>query len=440
MNENDEHALVVAERLPPDLMLLKMENESIMAVARTAPRDPLKIVAQLQQLIDAYPAAADEAIYRKPVGTVLEVVCAACGIKYEVVKLEQDTVCPACDAPAVQRGKAPQARKVKKFAEGLSIRAAESIRSIYGFTRMATTTETLDDGRAKLTGVLVDYAAGNVTSDERIVTPWYKSRGGQMARTPEDRFLNVVVKAEKARLRRDVILDNTPNIVKAMFRDACEKKLESLVSPEVVEQKILPAFAEFGITAEQLDKIVGRPRKLGWKQTDRLELRKILGALRDGETTVAELLADLDAGAKPAAGQPPAAGATMEDLTRGKPQAEAGAPPPAPTAGNGHKPAADPGVDAPAPAQGQDQQPGQPGPAAAPPPPSESSMAEAEYLELLPHAESLQAVNTLEKGLDKDTRFAGDEPARARVRAACGVKRETIRRGRGERTQQRSMV
>jgi hypothetical protein len=283
--------LASAQNLPPDLMLLKMENESIMAVARAVPRDPLKIVAQLKQLIDAYPAAADEAIYSKPVGTVTEITC-QCGIKYEVSYIDKDTtVCPACEA---KPSRDARTRKVKKFAEGLSIRAAESIRSIFGYTRLATTCDIRPDGSAKITGVLVDYAAGNVTSDERIVSPYYKSKTGAMVKTPEDRFIGVVVKAEKSKLRRDVILDSTPAIVKALFRDECEKKMLELVAPEVIEQKILPAFLERGISVEHLEKLVGRPRKLGWREEERLELRKILTALKNEETTVAELLADLD--------------------------------------------------------------------------------------------------------------------------------------------------
>lgn len=323
--EEEATALSIAERLPADMMLLKMENESIMAVARARPREPMKIVQQLRELIEAYPAAADEAIYSKPVGTVMQVTCAGCGIKYEVTKVEADTACPACDGT-----KHGAIRKVKKFAEGLSIRAAESIRSIYGYTRLATTTEEMPDGKVKLTGVLVDYAAGNVTSDERIVSPMYRARGGQMVRTPEDRFLNVVVKAEKAKLRRDVILDNTPNIVKAMFRDACEQKMGMLLSDEEIEQKVLPAFARYGVTPEQLDKIVGHPRKLGWTEEDRLALRKILNALKNEETTVRELLEGIDApgpngnnDCKQAAGR-----ASVEDLF-GKPEAQTQAPNPA---------------------------------------------------------------------------------------------------------------
>jgi hypothetical protein len=221
--------------------------------------------------------------------------------------VDSETSCPACE-----KSQFASQRRVKKFAEGLSIRAAESIRSIYGYTRLAVTTEPLEDGRAKITGTLVDYAAGNLTSDERIVSPFYKSRQGQIVRMPEDRFLDVKVKAEKSKLRRDVILDSVPNIVKACFRDACEKKLQELVSPELIEQKIIPAFAQYGLSAEHLERIIGRPYKLGWRESERMELRKILTALQNGETTAHELLGDLDA---PAPKKENGKGATMADLT-----------------------------------------------------------------------------------------------------------------------------
>lgn len=287
------------QQLPPGLMLLKMENESIMSMAQIHPRDPMKIVAQLKTLIEAYPAAADEAIYSKPVGTVQQVTCGnlRCGIKYEVQKIDRDTACPNCSAKDRK-----EVRAVKKFAEGLSIRAAESIRSIFGYTRLATTTDMLPDGNAKLSGVLVDYAAGNMTSDERVVSRKYKSSGGEIIETPIDRFLGVVVKAEKAKLRRDVILDSVPGIVKAMFRDMCEEKLKDLVSPELIEQKIIPAFAAHHISKEDLDKIVGKPLALGWDEETRLMLRKILTALNAEETSRADLMRDI--GGIPSTGRP----------------------------------------------------------------------------------------------------------------------------------------
>lgn len=413
-NQMIDGRLEAADRLPPDMMLLKMENESIMALARTAPRDPMKIIKQLGELIEAYPAAADEAVYSKPVGTVLEVTCGnpKCGVKYEVAKIEGDTACPNCESEARQ-----ETRKIKKFAEGLSIRAAESIRSVFGYTRLAVTAELLPDDKVKLTGVLVDYAAGNVTSDTRIVSPYYKSRAGRMVKTPEDRFLNVVVKAEKSKLRRDVILDSTPGIVKAMFRDMCDQKLTALVSTELIEQKIIPAFESYGITREQLDKLVGRPFRLGWTEEDRLSLRKILTALKNEETTVAELLADLydreddeGNGASSSGNGPVNAGDLMQ--------------PAAKTATNGRTPTTE------TPSTGAAKNGGS-APAAAGPEAAATSQAPTEplaaFADRLAACRQLGEVNALEEELIR--RFQTDAQ-RAEVAGRCQERRDQIKSGR----------
>lgn len=280
-------SLQVAQHLPADLMLLKIEGETMMSAARIQPRRPMVLVAQLKELIDAYPAAAEEAIYSRPVGRVFEVVCDDCGIQYTVARVDASTQCPVCESR-----KHAQTKPVQKLAEGLSIRAAESIRSVMGYTRMAENTERLPDGSMKISAILTDYAAGNITSKDRVVSP-FKKRGGKVERIEEDRFLDVVVKAEQAKLRRDVILDSTPAIVKALFRDECEKKMAELVPDEVIEQRILPAFASYGITLPHLEKLIGREKSLGWREEDRLQLRKLLNALKNEETTAKDLIADL---------------------------------------------------------------------------------------------------------------------------------------------------
>ncbi len=419
--ESNGGAILAAQQLSPDMMLLKMENESIMAVARTAPRDPMKIVQQLQQLIDAYPAAADDAIYRKPVGTVMEITC-ECGIKYEanIKWVNRKPVADKEPCPNCGEFKPKKQESVKKYAEGLSARAAESIRSIFGYTRLATTTEVQEDGKARITGVLVDYAAGNITSDERVVSPFYKTRDGTMTRQPEDRFLNLTVKSEISKLRRDVILLSTPNIVKACFKDACEQKIRGLISDEVIEQKIIPAFAAFGITPDKLDKIIGRPHALGWKEEQRLECRKILSALKNEETTVAELLAGLgdDNGAAPAAGKtaPKSAGVTMADSTGTAPEPPFNPPTAAEQAAA--EPEATGPEDYPAP-QSQD---------ATPAPAAEFVLDE--WLEAVAAAETIKRV----REIVDSTKGISSPHDRETVVSACAQREEEIRGTRGERT------
>lgn len=282
--------LQAVQHLPPDLMLLKMENEQMFSVARMQPRDDAKIVQRLQALVDAYPAAADEAVYCKPVGSVFKVQCEKCNHTYEMPKLK-DFYCPRCKHDRIIFD--PQPRKIKKYAENLSIRAAETVRSIFGFNRLETSMTLLPDGRAEISGVFVDFAACNVTMDKRIVSPHYKSSEGQMMTVSEDRFLNLTVKAEKSKLARDIILDSVPNIIKAAFRDMCEKKALECLTPEKMDQ-IVAKFGTVGITLEHLEKIVGQAKALGWTEQHRSELHKLWNAIKNEETTVAEILEDLE--------------------------------------------------------------------------------------------------------------------------------------------------
>jgi hypothetical protein len=381
--------------MPADMALLKMENDQIFAVAKAKPREPAQIVAQLRSLLDAYPAAAAGAIYSKPVGTVQEVTCGRCGIRYQVQKVDRDTACVACDST-----EHASVRPVKKFAEGLSIRAAETIRSVYGYTRLATKTDLIEDDKVRITGTVVDYASGNITTDERIVSPWYKAKTGQMTKTPEDRFLNVVVKAEKSKLRRDIILDNTPAMVKTAFRDYCEQKNGTLVTQEEIDQKIIPAFATFGLTPAHLDKIIGTPRSAGWTEEHRLQLRKILVALKQDETTVRELLDGLEA--KPKAPETPRGGATLADLT-GKPKTESGktadvAPEPKP----------------------------EPSPAVAPP--DDLDITLTEWLDEVAKCSCIREVQDLEKRASEVP-----EALRPQVLEACLARKKAIRDSRGGR-------
>lgn len=310
-------------QIPRDMMLLKMENESIMALAQTKPRNPAEVVKQLQAVIDAYPAAADDAIYCKPVGTVYVIQCGDCPKRYEVAWKDKDKAhCPACDSQ-----KKKSTRKETKFAENLSIRAAETVRSIYGFNRLATTSEEIEDGKVRISGTFIDYAAGTMTSDERIVSPWYKSKYNGMQRIEEDRFLNLTVKSEKAKLRRDIILDAVPAIVKAAFRDACEKKIAETVTPEVIEATVLPYFASQGLTADHLDALVGTPRRMGWTNSHLLFLRKLAAGLKNGEFTPESLREKASDDPEPTATTQPkqetTPGATTEaDLTNPKKKRE----------------------------------------------------------------------------------------------------------------------
>jgi len=294
MSTELSHHLQQAAQLPPDLMLLKMENETMMSAAAVRPRDYKKVMEQLRNLIEAYPEFADDAIYCKPVGKVYEVHChnAECKHKFESSKQPtSETECPRCGT----KYNGTPAKRVQKYAEGLSIRAAESIRSLFGYNRLAVTETALPDGRVKITGVFVDFAAATITIDERTVSPYYTAYDGTKTLINEDRFLNVTVKAEKSKLRRDVIVGSIPSELKAGYMDACNKKLEELLTDEKVGE-IVKAFERFGVDEKSLEQLIGRPRSMGWTTEDRVRLTKIYSSLKNEEITAAELLNDLEGG------------------------------------------------------------------------------------------------------------------------------------------------
>ena len=288
--EGTHTELARAKDLPRDVMLLKMDHESIMAAAAVRPRNNALILKELLAIIDAYPAAADDAIYCKPVGTVWAIKCGKCGNRFE--SSDRDTECPKCGS---EKHEKDEARKVKKYAENLSIRAAETIRSIYGANSLRVAEEMLPDGKIRLTGIFVDYATATMTSDERIVSPWYKKRGGGMERIAEDRFLNLTVKAEKAKLRRDLILDAVPAVLKAAYRDACEKKIVATVTAGYIEDHIIPFLPSIGLDMQDAEYIVSKPRSMGWTNEDIATLRKVCSGLKNGEFTKAELFDELRA-------------------------------------------------------------------------------------------------------------------------------------------------
>lgn len=277
-----------ATEMPRDLALLKMDHETIVAAAAIRPRNNTLILKELLSIIDAYPAAADDAVYSKPVGTVFAIKCAKCGNRFEAADSKSE--CPKCGSPGSDKD---EVRKVKKYAEGLSIRAAETIRSIYGANSLRITEQDLPDGKVRLTGVFVDYATATMTSDERTVSPWYKRRGGGMEKIAEDRFLSLTVKAEKAKLRRDLILDAVPAILKAAFRDACEKKIMATVTAGYVEDNILPFLRTIGLTEADAETIVGKPRSMGWTNEEVATLRHVCSALKNGEYTKEQLFEEL---------------------------------------------------------------------------------------------------------------------------------------------------
>ena len=236
--------------LPPDMAILKLENETIQSLAAARPRDMEKMKAELTSQLLAFPALAEDAIYEKPVG------------------------------------KDPETGE-QRVARGLSVRSAEVLAEAYGFNRVRVDVTQVDDNHVKVEATFTDYQRGRIWQDAGILSKFYKDRYGKMNRTPDDRFYNVVVKAESSRRVREVILRSVNAGLKAWFWNECERMLDERLDERTVDA-ILGRFNGIGVTRQQVETYIGRPQSMGWTGDDRKKLLAVWNAIKDGETTIAE--------------------------------------------------------------------------------------------------------------------------------------------------------
>ncbi len=272
----------IADR--PDLIQMQMENEAIMARCEVKPRDLGKIKQNLAQMLDDFPELAEDAIYCKPVG-----------------KDESGEM---------------------KYAEGLSIRAAEVLAEAYGYNRVRSDVTPLDDMRVKVEATFTDYQACRIWQDGGVLSRAYKTSKGGTGVIPEDRFYNLICKAEASRRLREVINRSVNAALKAWFENECRKKQAAMLKGEKADEVAKKWKEQFGIGLADLETIVGRPMAMGWTINDLQRLRGVWTAIKEGETTIQQLLSRQET--KPSA--VPNSGASINDLAK-KPEARTEAAP-----------------------------------------------------------------------------------------------------------------
>jgi hypothetical protein len=230
--------------------LVRLENTTQMSVAIQRPRDEREILRKSLAELDIYPSLAKEALYSKPVG------------------------------------KDPETGK-QRFADGLSIRAAESLGNRWQNSAYACEISEETDEYIILAGVFMDYETNTRHVFPMRVSKSYRSKQGQMVRYSSDR-LDTVIAAHKSKLLRETILRSLPAGLKAEY----EKKVRELLtaeSPEVRRQKMVLAFKKFGIDEAGLEKIRGGRKIADFTHDDLDELIGVFNALKEGEITVDSL-------------------------------------------------------------------------------------------------------------------------------------------------------
>ena len=235
----------------PELLQMRMENETIMAECRAVPRSLAECKAKLDDLLTTFPDFAEDAVYRRPVG-------------------------------ADDRGH-------QKIAEGLSIRAAEALAEAYGYNRVRGDVTRIDANTVKVDATFTDFATGRIWQEGRLVSQIATKKGGGQYRIDEQRFADVVVGAAKSKAIREVILRSVSPALKAWFTARCAEIVSQLLTEDKIAE-IFKGFNRLGIAPATVEKLVGRPQNMGWTNEDKIALTRYYAALKNGETTVDQLL------------------------------------------------------------------------------------------------------------------------------------------------------
>jgi len=292
--------------------LMRIENETMLAVAVQRPRDESKIVRDALRELDLVPEEAGKAYYsipyreRQPDGTV------------KIVKVE-----------------------------GPSIKAAMALARRFGNCTVGCRPLGEDGEGWDLEGVFIDYETNFRVARPFRVPKTMRRRDGRTQVLPVDRQM-MALQAGASKAMRNAVLAALP----AYLVSAYDKKARAIVGgdpdakaePKQIEAVLRTFQKKFSITTEQLEHYTEMP-VAEWTGTEIADLRGLWNALNDGQTTVEEVFS-----VKPETGNVTnapsgAAVLTPDSLLSGQATGENNAPP------KSADPAKAAGPKSPAPAQ-----------------------------------------------------------------------------------------
>lgn len=282
--------------LPEHLAVIRLQYESCTSLAAAKPRNLIDIVKALKLQLVSFPSFAVKAVYNKPIGRDAN-RCGKCNAEFTNHKHRK---CGNCGAMNVELFEGHELRKGEveiklgpmKFAEGLSIHAAEAIIPEYGYVAIDCQAEDVSAQFARLTATFVDLQSGIMRRDSVDVPKHFTYRDGNQGKISDDRFWGTLVPAKKSILLREVILRCIPASVKAELFDAAKDALEKALTEDQIN-KILETFSEWHVSQRQLELFLGKVYSK-WTTADRGKLVGVFQSIKDGETSVDEMFEMMD--------------------------------------------------------------------------------------------------------------------------------------------------
>lgn len=251
----DDTLTVDAEPIPDagDLIrqgesLVRIENQTQMVIAVQRPRNEAEILKEIRTELKTYPEMADEAIYSKPVGR------------------------ESRDGPM-------------KYAEGLSVRAAESLAYRWGNNGFGAEIVSDDGEVVKGVAVFVDFERNARRTIPFSVPRKFRRRDGTMGRHSEDRFFDIVVPAKQSKALREVILRSIAPGLKKEYEKLAREILAGSGADRV--GPMLRKFAALGVDQKAIEESAGKAVE-AFKPDDFARFLGVYTAIMDGDTTVAQ--------------------------------------------------------------------------------------------------------------------------------------------------------
>lgn len=239
--------------------LMRIENDSMMQVAVTRPRDEALVVKRALQELDLAPENAAAAYYSIP---------------YRERQMDGSY-------------------RVSKV-EGPSIKAAMSLARRWGNCTVASRIMNEDDNGWDLEGVFLDYETNfRVCRPFRVSKVQKKRSGGTYRLDPQRELMALQAGASKA--IRNATLAGLPDYLVA----AHNKKAREIVGGKLDEKAdekqlaaVTRAFRKLDVTTEQLEQYTKLPMA-DWTGAEIADLRGLYNAIQDGQVTMAAALADV---------------------------------------------------------------------------------------------------------------------------------------------------
>jgi hypothetical protein len=259
-------------------------------IARAYPRDEVKVLKTVLAALDAFPESADEMLY---------------SITYNKGKDNEVDV------------------------EGLTIRAAETLKSAWGHLRVGARLLHEDDYGWDLEAVVFDMEKNNWELTPSRATKLLKRRDGRVE-TLDERGQIQALGAAVSKAKRNAILAMLPLHLKAAFEARVREHLAggSLTgaADPVLVKRCIEAFAkDYKVSEARLVARLDKPRAR-WTGQDLVKLRAIFTSLTQGEQTVEQAFPPVT---PPPAPDPATTGRVIETKTGAlTPEEKHVAPPP----------------------------------------------------------------------------------------------------------------